>query len=80
MCCCALFIQGPYYFLRIANFFDIMLIMGHGIIFYLHSAKVAATRQLDFEDDERRIDLRHVTVKPDRLLYHMGHSVDAKAP
>ncbi|CAN0153339.1 unnamed protein product [Pylaiella littoralis] len=52
--------QGPYYYLNFANVFDIVLIAGHGVIFYLQGAKTAATRDLDFEDYEQHIDLRQV--------------------
>lgn len=51
-------IQGPYYFLMIANLFDIALIVGHGVIFYLHSEKSSALLDLDLRSNDQFVDIR----------------------
>eukprot|EP00752_Nemacystus_decipiens_P010771 g9583.t2 len=52
--------QGPYYFLMIANVFDIALIVGHGVIFYLHSQKSTALFDLDLGSNDQFIDIRRL--------------------
>lgn len=42
----------------IANLFDIALIVGHGVIFYLRSMKSAALVDLDLQSADQFIDIR----------------------
>lgn len=50
--------QGPYYFLAVTNLLDIVLIVGHGILFYIVVAKSTAVADLDLVDDQET-DIRH---------------------
>ncbi|CAM9303796.1 unnamed protein product, partial [Ectocarpus sp. 12 AP-2014] len=50
--------QGPYYFLAVTNLLDIVLIVGHGILFYILVAKSTAVADLDLVDDQET-DIRH---------------------
>lgn len=52
------FCQGPYYFLTIANLFDLLLIVGHGVVFGLYVAKSWAFSDLEFGPDHQYVDLR----------------------
>lgn len=47
----------------IANLFDIALIVGHGVIFYLHGEKSAALLDLDIQSSDQFFDIR-------RAKYH----------
>lgn len=57
-----------------ANVFDIMLIVGHGVIFYLHSEKSAALVDLDLRSNDQFIDIRRAEINKRNLLPGSGRS------
>lgn len=54
--------QGHFYFLSLANLFDVLLIAGHWIIFGLYAARGDAYEDLQLRVKDQYVDLRQVQV------------------